>query len=74
MLIKLTNTDGEPILVGVESIIDVKHVVLKPHTGGMIPCTKIESRGAMVTTNWVEESVEDIWKMVSEKVARNVTK
>lgn len=66
MLIKLTNIYGEKILVGTENIIAVKAHNLKPQTGGMIPCTKIQSRGAMVETNYVEESVDEIYNLVNQ--------
>jgi len=44
----------KPILIGVESIINVQ----KGHLG-----TTIESRAAMVTTCTVKESVEEIYQM-----------
>jgi hypothetical protein len=65
-IISVTSRCGEQILVGVESIIQVYAI----EVGGMGKpielCTKIESRGAMVTSCWVTESVADIWKMVNE--------
>jgi len=57
-LLKLTRIEGMGIiLVGVESIINVKRI---SHDG--IPCTKIESRGAMIATCWVEETPDEIFK------------
>ena len=67
MLIKLTNIKDQAILIGIESIIDVKEHILKPYTGETIFCTKIYSRGAMVETNYVMESVEEIWEMVQSQ-------
>jgi hypothetical protein len=39
---------------------------MKIHTGEQYSCTKIESRGAMVSTNYVAESVEQIWEMINK--------
>ena len=56
-LLKLTGIDDEGIiLVGIESIINVKRV---RHEG--VLCTRIQSRGAMVATCWVEETPEQIF-------------
>ena len=56
-LLKLTGIDNRgTILIGVESIINVKRV----HLEGYL-CTKIESRGAMVATCWVEETPDEIF-------------
>jgi hypothetical protein len=56
-LLKLTGIDDEgTILVGIESIINVKRV---RHEG--VLCTRIQSRGAMVATCWVEETPEQIF-------------
>jgi hypothetical protein len=57
-VIKLTNDKREEILVGVASIIDVQHFA----TNGM---TRIQSRGAMVSTNWVLQSVEEIYEQIN---------
>lgn len=65
MLLKLTKIKTlEPVIVGTESIIDVKPFVLKSFVGSreeITHCTKVQSRGAMVETSYVEESVEEIW-------------
>ena len=68
MLIKLTNIKDETILIGIESIIDVKEFSLKQYMAETIFCTKIQSRGAMVETNYVRESVEEIWDMVQAQL------
>ena len=55
MILKLTNirTD-EPVLIGTESVIQMNPSILKVHaTSEQYSCTKIESRGAMVSTNYV---------------------
>lgn len=68
MLIKLTNIEDATILIGIESIIDVKEFIITQSTGKKIPCTKIQSRGAMVTTNYVRESVNEIWDIVQAQL------
>ncbi len=67
MILKLTNvrTDA-PILVGTESIIEANPFVMKVHTGEQYDCTKIESRGAMVSTMYVAETVDQIWEMINK--------
>ena len=69
-VIKLTRKgmNGEPILIGVESIISVK---LSKYTDSSIGVeggfrTVIESRGAMIATNYVEESVEEIYDLINQ--------
>ena len=52
------------ILIGVESIIDVEEVMMKnSKNSNSAVATKIQSRGAMVETNYVLESIEEIYKM-----------
>ena len=52
------------ILIGVESIIDVEEVIMKnSNNRNSAVATKIQSRGAMVETNYVLESIEEIYKM-----------
>jgi hypothetical protein len=74
MLIKLTEKDFnkeevviKTILLGTESIIKVEPVVLKSVGGKTMNCTKIESRGAMVTTSYVAETVEEIYSLYKSK-------
>ena len=70
-VIKLTRINGEPILIGLESIIDVKLIKVtdssKSIESGLRESfqTKIESRGAMISTNYVKESVEEIYELIN---------
>lgn len=69
-VIKLTqfswDGDESSILIGVESIIDAKEVVLKNSDGKrQAVITKIQSVGAMITTNYVLESVDEIFNQIS---------
>ena len=67
MILKLTNVEKKtPVLIGTESIIQMFPAVLSSHTGEHWNCTKIESRGAMVATNYVAETVEEIWQMINK--------
>jgi hypothetical protein len=69
MLIKLTNFSWDeaptPVLLGTESIIKVKSILLKHHDGRSHWVTKIESRGAMVETTYVLETVEEIHELTT---------
>jgi hypothetical protein len=58
-IIKLTNSDHEEILIGVAQIINVVH----NNTSGL---TKIQSVGAMVITNWVLQTVEEIYEQINQ--------
>jgi hypothetical protein len=66
-VIKLTahSWDSEvfPVLIGTKSIIKVGPLVLKHYDGRSANVTKIESTGAMVTTTYVLESVDEIYEM-----------
>jgi hypothetical protein len=67
-VIKLTrfNVDGTrpTVLVGTESIIVVERTVYK--SGGMeYPVTKIQSRGAMVHSTYVTQSVEEVYDLIN---------
>lgn len=67
MILKLTDVQKQtPVLIGTENVIDMQPMVLKSHTGEQWNCTKIQSRGAMVATNWVAETVEQIWQMINK--------
>lgn len=62
MLLLLTEArTDKPIVIGIESIIDIKESVIKSSNGDVTECTRIQSRGAMVQTNYVKESVDEIW-------------
>ena len=71
-VIKLTNVNGEAILIGVKSIISVKLIKVtdssKSIESGLRESfqTKIESRGAMISTNYVKESVEEIYELINQ--------
>lgn len=68
-VIKLTRKgmNGEPVLIGVESIISVKRSKYTDSSIGVEGGfrTVIESRGAMIATNYVEESVEEIYELIN---------
>jgi hypothetical protein len=69
-VIKLTqhNWDGIelPVIIGTESIIKASEFTLKHHDGRMAVVTKIESRGAMVTTTYVLESIDEIYELCNK--------
>ena len=56
-LLKLTSTEGKTILIGTQNIIDVT----PDQTKDGLYRTKVFSTGAMVQTNWVLETVEEIY-------------
>jgi hypothetical protein len=52
------------ILIGVESIISAETIIMKNSENEVEKiATEIKSRGAMVETNYVLESIEEIYKM-----------
>ncbi len=57
-IIKLTNSNHEEILIGVAQIISI----VPNNTNGT---TKIQSVGAMVTTSWVLQTVEEIYEQIN---------
>lgn len=71
-VIKLTKINGENILIGVESIISVKATKVIDSSASLKSGlretfqTKIESRGAMISTNYVKESVEEIYDLINQ--------
>jgi hypothetical protein len=60
-VIKLTNYKNETILIGVESIIDV----ISENRNDIGKVSVIRSRGAMVETNYVKESIEEIYNIIN---------
>jgi len=65
-VIKLTAIrTNEKILIGTESIIDAKSTEINDNQKSPLKCTRIESRGAMVSTSWVQESVEEIYNLIN---------
>ena len=71
-VIKLTNVNGEAILIGVKSIISVKLIKVTNCSASIESGlresfqTKIESIGAMISTNYVKESVEEIYELINQ--------
>lgn len=61
-IIKLTSYKGVTILIGLDSIIEVTPTTLSNGNGVV---SKIVSRGAMVSTNWVKETVEEIYYLAN---------
>lgn len=68
MIIKLTDVQKQtPVLIGTEQIIQMFPMVITDgNTGEKWNCTKIESVGAMVASNWVAETVDEIWQMINK--------
>lgn len=64
-IVKLTRIDGSPILIGVDSIIEVKRETISHYGKPDVDMTIIRSREAMVTTNYVTESVEEIYNLIN---------
>jgi hypothetical protein len=65
LIVKLTKIDGSPILIGVESIIEVKWETIKPYGKPDFEASAIRSREAMVTTNYVTESIDEIYNLIN---------
>lgn len=60
-IIKLTNYKNETILIGVESIIEV----ISENRNDIGLVSVIRSRGAMIETNYVKESLEEIYTIIN---------
>lgn len=60
------NTEKTIVLIGVESIIKVEPKTITYSNGTQQMCTEISSRGAMVTTTYVSESVEEIFAKINQ--------
>lgn len=56
----------EKILIGTESIISAKEHMVTRSDGEKIFCTKIESRGAMVSTSYVTETPQEIYNQINQ--------
>jgi hypothetical protein len=65
LIVKLTQQNGESVLIGIESIIEVKLETIKPYDKSEYDITVIRSRGAMITTNYVTESVQEIYNLIN---------
>ena len=66
-LLRLTSTNGDTILIGVESIISVEKASITDTQGRVTECTKIYSRSAMASSYYVTESVEEIYNQYKNK-------
>ena len=64
-VIKLTNHKDELILIGVSQIIEVTSTVINQNTKDAQWVSQVRSVGAMVSTNWVIESVEEIYELIN---------
>ena len=63
-LLKLTNASkGTSVIIGASNIIQAIRVILPD---GMY-ATKIVSTGAMVTTNWVTETIDEILSQYNQQ-------
>lgn len=60
-LLRLTNTKGQTILIGSESIISIEEATTTDLHGDKTHCRKIDSRGAMVSRFYVLEKMETIY-------------
>jgi hypothetical protein len=67
-VIKLTNRKGETILIGVNQIIEATTIKLADPLNSevFLPYTKICSVGAMVSTNYVKETIEEIDELINQ--------
>lgn len=65
ILVENNSIVNRTVLIGVENIIKIAHKNVNWYGIGIFDCTKIESRGAMVTTTYVNESVEEIYKLIN---------
>jgi type III secretory pathway component EscS len=67
-VIKLTNRQEETILIGVKQIIEVTTMKMANPSNSteLLSYTKISSVGAMVSTNYVRESVEEIYELINQ--------
>lgn len=66
LLTDAASEKGEKIIIGVESIIDCKIVTKYKNTIAVGTWTRIQSRGAMITTNVVTETPEEIYALIQE--------
>lgn len=66
-LLRLTSTNSDTILIGVESIISVEKASITDTQGRVTECTKIYSRSAMASSYYVTESVEEIYNQYKNR-------
>lgn len=55
-----------PVLIGTESIIRAEEFTIRNPDGRWMVVTKIQSRGAMVETTYVTESVEEMYNEITK--------
>ena len=67
-VIKLTQEDGNPVLIGIESIIYVK-VCRSYVTEGN--CTDVCSRHAMAISHKVTETVDEVYNLIKQANENN---
>jgi len=67
-VIKLTNRQGETVLIGVNQIIEAITIKMANplNSNELLSYTKVCSVGAMVSTNYVEESAEEIYELINQ--------
>jgi type III secretory pathway component EscS len=67
-VIKLTNRQGETILIGVKQIIEAITMKMSNplNSTELLSYTKVYSVGAMVSTNYVQESIEEIYELINQ--------
>lgn len=58
-------TKNEQVLIGIESIIDAQKITMTHPNGKTTIVTRIHSRGGMMETNYVKESVDEIFEMIN---------
>ena len=66
-LLRLTNTKGQTILIGTESIISVEEHTITDTQGNKTQCRKIDSRGAMVSRFFVTDTIEEIYNKYKKR-------
>ena len=66
-LLRLTNTKGQTILIGTESIISIEEFTTTDAQGNKTPCRKIDSRGAMVSRFFVTDTIEEIYNKYKKR-------
>lgn len=61
-----SDIEREDILVGVKSIISVKNFTMRNSKNNLtLDCRKISSREAMATSNYVQETVAEIYALIN---------
>lgn len=63
-IIKVTTENGEAILIGLPSVISIERLKITRGSETVL-LTKIQSRGAMVSTHYVIETVEEIYNLIN---------